>query len=1173
MTSDSSVTTDLIQDLEKLSQDPRLARVFRDSGACSLPCSLHLWLLELTQDTKTEYRLLFGWVIPATYKNPGQWYISDGGRKQNWGTENNPYKFRIAKLTLYDDSHTIFSLIKELAQGFSLDNSCKKVGIDPPHQKNPYGQLCLAKSPRQLAQSFAVRPVVFLETGQTNRGNIKSPIDDVPAFAGFLWQLYKLSLFYQDEKDVLPEADDLIRKCLYYLTEETGLNFCGADSERLGNIEWLSFPAADEYENSQVKIDPTSSPSNVKITVLAGTSCPNTQIIVRCRLWNSDEVILDKCKISQITNDDTIINFIFDQEINKFLVTIWKYEVTEETWSIWYEYSYGLIKQIGFNLGIPTFQAKLQSYWLEKFKDSKKSTIRQLVEDVQSVQRVHYDKRLFEGYKLSPWIAANKIINKLTQKLFHKSSSGRFFPKGWATEEGGLSFLAWLKSLTKSSTASKLLLVDPYFDTSGVIELIARAEATQTEYVVLTNTQVKSNDDSLELEDNQIHEVNTTEEPQRAKRLKTACKNLGFMLTQLKFKLLDVRSRGGGKTQQFHDRYILVFDELGEIEIGYHLSNSIQKATRYYPLLITPINGDVLTAIEKYVIDLLAPANDSSNEIITLFDSNRNTDTSSHSNSKHQQGIAAIPYAGFFFAALLNENRLSDLEESELSNNLQDKGILIREGSGFTVTKQVYSQLNYFVQILVASGEENFAKLWTALGAWLAHSNQSGKYFEQLVYEGDQNLCFKIQHFLSQASYQEPPIGSLGANHSQESLSITHLIKHNFIEVISDIGQFSKGINNDYSFYRFYDCFGIKYAAKALAILDPELLLNVITELRDALKKVNENNSNYWAIAHTLTSVIKQILNQLIQIQYTGVTDNGLLSALLRSDVPLLRAIAAQSLSPLRNQNIDLHKAFNTIDILLEKERLYALAEWVFELRIRANQNNRHENEEIKNIRLKIFDKIRQVWVENLSAEELRDVVHRLGGPSEGSWAVSTSNELLLPLQEDNKLTVDEIAQLWLTILVERLEACISAIIHKPDNQSSRSWFNELTDRELTFTCGWAIANATEDCRTKWRDKLNKKIFNPAKRTINRPFSRSLDFSAWKGACDSLLWLKVLVEITLLYGVDGTIGKENELEELVSRLEKILDNIDITLWTGTKDIRELLSEVKQDREKHLYLPE
>jgi hypothetical protein len=118
MTSDSSATTGLLQDLEKLSQDSRLARVFRDSGACSL----HLWLLELTQDAKTEYRLLFGWVIPATYKNSAQWSISDGGKKQNWGTENNHYKFRIAKLTLYHDSHAIFNLIKELVQGFSLEN-------------------------------------------------------------------------------------------------------------------------------------------------------------------------------------------------------------------------------------------------------------------------------------------------------------------------------------------------------------------------------------------------------------------------------------------------------------------------------------------------------------------------------------------------------------------------------------------------------------------------------------------------------------------------------------------------------------------------------------------------------------------------------------------------------------------------------------------------------------------------------------------------------------------------------------------------------------------------------------------------------------------------------------------------------------------------------------------
>lgn len=1155
MTSDSSATTGLIQDLEKLSQDPRLARVFRDSGACSL----YLWLLELTQNTKTEYRLLFGWVIPATYRDPDKWYSSDGGKAQNLGTENNPYKFRIAQLTLHHDSHAIFRLIKELVKGFSLDDSCKKAGIVPPaHEKNPYGQLCLAKSPRQLAQSFAVRPVIFLETGQTNRTLIRelqptvSPIDNVPAFSGNLCRLNKLSLFSRNEKEQLSQADNLVKRCLLHLAEETGLNFCTTDSERLGNIEWLSFPAADEYENSPVKIELKSSHCGIQVKILKNFLQKGTKILVGCELRGGGEVILNQCKTAEIADETAIIDFEAQEKVTKTIITIWTHDKDKDNFEVWYKDSYTILEQINVTSGGWSSQGTLEWERLQESANPKNPDVANRVKQARTTTQLHHDHSLVVGgNNCNPWILADRQIRIYTQRLFPQPSEGAFFIKGWDAQESGfLSFVEWFQRLTCRVRTGKILIFDPYFEPDG-IKLVVLARNHEIEYEIFTNTQIKKS---------------TAEKLQ--KDLIKECKKYESTLEKFKFYIRDLRSKGGGDTQLFHDRYILVFDESGKSQKGYHLSNSIQGATKNHPLIVTPIPIDVLDDIEGYICSLLAPANDSPNHVITLFDSNRSTEI--YSDSQHQQGIAAIPYAGFFFAALLNEDRLSYLEESELSNNLQDKGIFIREGSGFTVTKQVNSQLNYFVQILIASSEKIFAKLWTALGAWLAHSHQSGKYFEQLVHEGGENLARKIKSFLSNTPTLESPIGLLGANQNNDSSTITHLMLQPYPTVLRFADELLKKADSRL-WYSFSDDWGIQYAAQALVQLYPERLIMVVAELRDALKEINENNSNYWAIANTLTSVIKQILNQLIQIQYTGVTDNRLLSALLRSDVPLLRAIAAQSLSPLRNQHIDLQNAFNTIDVLPERERLYALAEWVFELRIRANQNNRHENEELKNIRLQIFDKIRQVWVKNLSADKLRDVVHRLSGPSEGSWAVSTNNELLLPLREDNKLTVDEIAQLWLTILVERLEACISATIHKPDNQSSRSWFDELTDRELTFTCGWAIANATEDCRTKWRDKLNKKIFNPAKRTINRAFSRSLDFYAWKGACDSLLWLKVLVEITRFYGVDGTIGKENELEELVSRLEK--DNIDITLWTGTKDILELLSEVKQDIEKHLSLPE
>lgn len=521
MVSNSSFTENFLHALEILSEDNRLARVFGSDSSTS--CALHLWLLELTQAGSPEYRLLFGWVIPITLQNSGKWHISDGGKKKKWGSQDNFYKFRIAKLTVYHNGNVIFKLIKGLCQGLALDDSCDGSGIAcPNHQENPYGQLRLAGSLEQVAESFAVRPVVFVETPEVNRPIIKelqsivSPINNVSAFAASLWRLDKLNLFLRNGQELLPQADDLAKKCLSYLTEETGLSFRGVDSKRLGNIEWLYFPAAHENENSQVKIRIDSSTCGVEIEIVPDALKSATQVLVRCRLLNDREVILNQCKTSQITETGTRANFKADQEISKVLVAIWIRQNHEDIWEIWYEHSFVLLPQINQNLGVAGFQGSLQ---LDGLQEYIKSRVRDRVEKAQAFTQVHYEHLKVGGYKSSPWIAANQQIYKLTQQLFPEPSGGHFFLKGWdADAPGRLKFSEWLKSLTNNSTASKILIIDPYFDAVGITELIVRAEAVQTEYVVLTNTQITSDNNLLELE--------------------KACKELEVLLTNLKFQVV-----------------------------------------------------------------------------------------------------------------------------------------------------------------------------------------------------------------------------------------------------------------------------------------------------------------------------------------------------------------------------------------------------------------------------------------------------------------------------------------------------------------------------------------------------------------------------------------------------------------------------------------------------------
>lgn len=1185
----SNPSENILNTLEMLSEDKRLARVLGSDS--SSPCALQLWLLELEQDkSPPEYRLLFGWVIPATLQSTDKWNTSDGGKKKNWGIQNNSYKFRIAKLTLYLNSNAIFNLINGLCQGKSLDCSCDEAGIvRPADLENPYGQLRLTGSPGQLAKSFAVRPVGFLETSEINSSIIKelqsivSPIDNVPAFAASLWRLDKLNLFSRNGEEPLPEADGLAKKCLSHLTEETGLNFCGVDSKRLGNIEWLYFPAADENENSQVKISIDSSTYGVKVEILPDALKSATQVLVRCRLLNDREVILDQCKTSQITETSTRVNFKANQAIGNVLVTIWIRQNHEDTWDIWYEDSLVQLQQINLNLGVVGFQGSLQSDWLQEYMNSR---VRNRVEKAQAFRQVHYEHLKVGGFQSSPWIAANQQIYKLTQRLFPEPSGGRFFPNGWdADEPGRLKFSEWLKSLTNNSTASKILIIDPYFDAVGITELIARAEAVQTEYVVLTNTQITSDDNLRELE--------------------KACTDLEFLLTNLKFRLLDLRSKQGGKTQLFHDRYILVFDEFVEVKTGYHLSNSIQGATKKHPLLVTPIPEDVLTAVENYVDDLLVPGDNSPDELITLFSSVNGTETPS--SNEYQYGLAAIPYAGSFFATLLNESTLSHMSEPELVNYLQRNGILIEEDSSFAINGQIESQLDYFVRVLVASSAENFAKLWAAFASWLAQLPDSSEYFSKIIASGGEKLALKIQRFLSNAPEQQLPLGSLGARMNTDSARITQLISHNFKEALRNAKFLLESADNR-SWSNFSRLWGIRYGADALAQNYPEQLVSIVSTLTAELQTA-EDTHKYWAIADTLTLIVKQILNQLIQIQHFSVADNKLFPAFLASDVPLLRAIAAQNLSPSWNRSLEFHQiclsicylryvvlfsqtdcgktatdlfasltttvtladlllqdTFTAINKLQEVERIYTLSEWVFELRIRANVNN-NKDADYKRLRLQIFERINCIWSVNFTPKDLRDIVRRLSGPGEGSWSTSTTKELLLLLKQNNKLTFDQITQLWLTILFERLESHVSATAHKKEDLPS---FLVCRDTELTNVCGWVLANATVECRESWLEKFDKKIQKPGVRILYRPFSRSRDFSTWINARDGLLWLQILVNLILLHGVNKV--EKKELEEVASKLDSVLVNsLKQDLLKSTNALLEFASRVKEDLEKHQNL--
>ncbi|WP_020493462.1 hypothetical protein [Orenia marismortui] len=415
--------------LEDLRQDDRLFRVMNSN--CKRPCALNLWLMELTREDSIEYRLLYGWVIPSNYGDHGHWYKADGGSKDTFGNQDKSYKFRIPKLSLYDDQDTIFKLIKELYKGQTLNKACEKINISSPPEL--YGELKLEDSKEKVARNFVVRPTVFLETKkslirkQKYLRGLSSPIRYASIFSASLININKFDLFKDNESE-LPQRNALIRKILLRLKEETGFNFIEYDSKRLGNIEWLSIPTIDEYENQSVVIKPLIDDDNkiyrLKVKIISQDYSGN-EFLIRCRLRNGNEIVTDECKICNIDKEKIEIIFESNEIFTNNLITIWE-KTSEDSWRIWYENINSVLRNINMKMGYQEYQANIE---LEMLKDYKNSNVRKRIENLEKVEYSHFEQSQISDNTNDLWRLEGEKIIKLTNKLFPLKSEGGFFSK------------------------------------------------------------------------------------------------------------------------------------------------------------------------------------------------------------------------------------------------------------------------------------------------------------------------------------------------------------------------------------------------------------------------------------------------------------------------------------------------------------------------------------------------------------------------------------------------------------------------------------------------------------------------------------------------------------------------------------------------------------------------
>jgi hypothetical protein len=1080
-----TIKRNLSTKIDILSRDIRLSRVITGNN----PCVLQLWVLIID---KKETRIFYGWIMPSLCLPANKWSECEINLK------NVSSKYELYRLSFYNTGAIILKVITDLCEGMTLKEVCEKNNLQI--DSSALSNLKLT-TPQE---GFAVRPVIIAGSKDSLPLDIlktmRSPYSETSAFIGSLVNLNKMILWQN-----IPE--EVAKIVVVAMSEQTGFAFAKSDSKRFGNIEWINIPVMNsqvdfitlkkfrsKHDGSVIKDGADVSMAGiscqgVEVCIKRGSLEKGAKLLVRCQLRNYGDIVSDSCRMIQIDDDPCKIDFSAQEEIDYVLLTIWKNDHGSDRWSIWYENSCFLLRGINLGIGMIGVECRLHTGAFDKFKGSKAD---QKVKELERVQQVHFNYSAIAMEGFDPWGAAGSQSKMYVQHLFPTISGGGFFAKGWEGDEPGLlSFVSWLKSLSETNAGNikEIQIIDPYFDALGIDLLLARAKETNINYSVLTNTQINSSGKKNK----------KRKEPLRATRIRESCKKLGLVLSQLNIKILDLRSIKGGDKQLFHDRYILLYDYSGYIAKGYHLSNSIQGATRSHPLLVTPIPQDIIEKVAQYVKKLLVAQPPIVNEarVIQIYPAikPKNNETIKESSSTER-----FPYLRRFAAACLGSKLIWFLPQKVIYARLKRNGIItnlhVFKGDISSIKTRLGANL---IPECLKNNAKEFKELWIAFCHWLAHTptTEVDDYLNIVAELGKDGLAAKVESMMQDYIASTPK--TIKAKISITELDVLHNLCRGYgdnligVEYLLGHGLFV----NDPSKYP------TMYGARTLLKINPQRLMRCMEAIMNRaeikMAAIDPNDSKIIELSHINGVIISEIVNNFHFSRHK-------MEDFINCKVPFIRALATQSYLLKYDEEKKAESLIEAIPLLNglnNFEIVLTLSAWVYHLRVQANRNNNSENNELMNLRQMLFGKIREVYNPQEIPVSLlsQSVVKYLGGPSEGDWALSTTNDLLIPLMNGGKISHKDIADIWLNMLLKYLK--------------NDSYFNSSV-RELNDVSAWCLVGLDSSQRTTFTQEIDK-IFLTEKRIIQRTCSRSVDFDSWNKARIRLIWLHIIIKLSLHY--------------------------------------------------------
>jgi hypothetical protein len=230
--------------LDDLLNDGRLTRLFSQHAR---HCALQLWILQIRFEQSIENRVVYGRLIPYSYSS-NNWSSTDDDKFYPF----EKIEAQVVRLNLYVKSVHCSELLRQLSAGRTISaiTQALKLGLSDK-LKARFGATALA------ANELVYRPVAYLlNRDARDQRSPSSPHGGAGAFSASIARTDKGSLFRLGEDYNVALTESVVK----HLNADTGFDFGGADTARLGDLELMVFPALDDLERSLLRVSWTDAP-------------------------------------------------------------------------------------------------------------------------------------------------------------------------------------------------------------------------------------------------------------------------------------------------------------------------------------------------------------------------------------------------------------------------------------------------------------------------------------------------------------------------------------------------------------------------------------------------------------------------------------------------------------------------------------------------------------------------------------------------------------------------------------------------------------------------------------------------------------------------------------------------------------------------------------------------